>query len=130
MIAKDMNLSCAETEVIQSVACLNPEDILIQKVNEGLHYGYALKHGKNDPMTEMPTNLTPTFLQSVDYGFGIKTVGIPLTPILSCEPVSEIIFKALEEEENYWTFMNDTKCDRGLSPDNLIGVILSALLSK
>ena len=70
------------------------------------------------------------WFQSLDYGFGqdMKVVGIPVVPLSS--PASDIIFAALQQEEDYWKFMNETKDSRNLEPDDLTGVIMSALLTK
>ena len=58
----------------------------------------------------------------------MKIVGIPVTPLT--RPASDIIFAALKQEEDCWKFLNETKDSRNLDPDDLTGMIISALLTK
>ena len=48
-----------------------------------------------------------------------------VSPILS-----ELIFAAVEETEDYWAFLKATQDDRQIEPDSVVGIILSALMSK
>ena len=133
-IAHSMNLAWSQTELKQSIACLKPGDSLIEDINQGLRRDHSLKiggiHIGIKHMPDFPKELTPSWLQSLDYGFGQdkKVVGIPVTPLT--RPASDIIFAALEQEEDCWKFLNETKDSRNLDPDDLTGVIISALLSK
>ena len=80
-------------------------------------------------MNEMPPNFTPEMLQSLHYNFGqLKSVGIPL-PSFSF-PSSQLVFAALKDTDDYWTFLEETKNDRRIEPDCQVGIIMSALLSK
>ena len=65
-----------------------------------------------------------------DYGFGnnVKLVGIPMVTLTY--PTSDLIFCALQQEEKFWDFLESTKDDRHLLPDDLVGVIISALLTR
>ena len=133
-IAQSMNLAWSETELRQSIACLQPRDSLIKDINQGLRRDHSLKiggiHIGIKSMPDFPKELTPSWLQSLDYSFGqdMKIVGIPVTPLTM--PASDIIFAALEQEEDCWKFLNETKDSRNLDPDDLTGVIISALLTK
>ena len=44
-----------------------------------------------------------------------------VSPILS-----ELIFAAVEETEDYWAFLKATQDDRQIEPDSVVGIILSA----
>ena len=132
VMVESMNLCWTQTNVKQLVACLDPNDRIIQKINQGLQQNYSLTgiHSALRDMSDFPNILTPAHLQSIDHGFdkNVKLVGIPMVP-LSC-PNSDIIFSALKEEQNIWDFSACTKDDRHLLPDDLVGVIISALLMK
>ena len=132
VMVESMNLCWTQTNVKQLVACLDPNDRIIQKMNQGLQQNYSLTgiHTALRDMSDFPNILTPAHLQSIDHGFdkNVKLVGIPMVP-LSC-PNSDIIFSALKEEQNIWDFSACTKDDRHLLPDDLVGVIISALLMK
>ena len=133
-IAKSMNLSWSQTELKQSIACLKPGDSLMEDINLGLKRDHSLKiggvHIGIKSMPDFPKKLTPSWLQSLDYGFGqdMKILGIPVARLT--RPASDIIFAALEQEEDCWKFLNETKDCRNLDPDDLTGVIISAILTK
>ena len=45
-------------------------------------------------------------------------------------PLSEIIFAVVEEEEDFWKFMQCTNSERNMDDYDVFGIILSALVSK
>ena len=55
-------------------------------------------------------------------------IGIPVPCLLP--PLSEIIFAVLEEEEDFWKFLQCTSSERNMDDYDVFGIILSALVSK
>ena len=49
---------------------------------------------------------------------------------MSSTILSELVFAAIEETEDYWAFIKATQDDREIEPDSIVGIILSALMSK
>ena len=131
-MVESMNLRWTETEVKHKIASLAPQDNVIKKINQGLDANYALTgiHSTRRDMSDFPKVLSPAYLQSMDYGFGnnVKLVGIPMVTLTY--PTSDLIFCALQQEEKFWDFLESTKDDRHLLPDDLVGVIISALLTR
>ena len=69
-------------------------------------------------------------LQSATCGFDetVTMIGFPVPCLLP--PLSEIIFAVLEEEEEFWKFMQCTSSERNMDDYDVVGIILSALVSK
>ena len=44
---------------------------------------------------------------------------------MSSTILSELVFAAIEETEDYWAFIKATQDDREIEPDSLVGIILS-----
>ena len=49
---------------------------------------------------------------------------------MSSTILSELVFAAVEDTEDYWVFLKATQDDREIEADSLVGIILSALMSK
>ena len=81
-------------------------------------------------MLNLPPQFTPQMLQSATCGFDetVTMIGIPVPCLLP--PLSEIIFAVLEEEEDFWKFMQCTSSERNMDDYDVFGIILSALVSK
>ena len=130
-ILQKMGIIWTTSKKKKEIFCLDPTNVIMEKMNIGLAQNYALTdiHSVSREINDMPSKLTPEMLQSVHYKFGtLKTVGIPL-PICSF-PSSQLVFAALKDTEDYWTFLKETKYDRQIESDCLVGIIMSALLSK
>ena len=130
-ILQKMGIIWTTSKKKKEIFCLDPTNVIMEKMNIGLAQNYALTdiHSVSREINDMPPKLTPEMLQSVHYKFGtLKTVGIPL-PICSF-PSSQLVFAALKDTADYWTFLKETKYDRQIESDCLVGIIMSALLSK
>ena len=130
-ILQKMGIIWTTSKVKRELFCLDPTNVIMEKINNGLSQNYALTHSHSvsREMNEMPPKFTSEMLQSLRYNFGtLKSVGIPLPPVSF--PSSQLVFAALKGTDDYWTFIEDTKYDRHIEPDCQVGIIMSALLSK
>ena len=127
-----MGLPWKSSTVRKQIFCLDESSGIMEKLNIGLKDNYSLTsiHSTVRSMNTLPNKFTPQMLQAENFGGGtVKIIGIPLS-CLSSPILSELIFAAVEETEDYWAFLKATQDDRQIEPDSVVGIILSALMSK
>ena len=132
LLFQRMAIPWKASTVRKEIFCLDSSSEIMEKLNCGLRNNYAMTalHTAVRDMNNLPCKFTPQMLQAENYGGGtLNTIGIPLSS-LSSSILSELVFAALEETEDYWQFLSATKDDREMEADSLVGIILSALMSK
>ena len=127
-----MGLPWKMSTVRKEIFCLDPSDRIMENLNSGLRNNYSLTniHSTVRSMNTLPIKFTPQMLQAENYGGGkVKIIGIPLS-CFSSPILNELVFAAMEDTEDYWGFLKATQDDREIEADSLVGIILSALMSK
>ena len=131
-VINDLGLSWQSNILRHEVTSLHPDNKYLETINKGHAQKYALT-GENScsrNMLNLPPQFTPQMLQSANCGFDetVTMIGIPVPCLLP--PLSEIIFAVLEEEEDFWKFLQCTSSERNMDDYDVFGIILSALVSK
>lgn len=131
-VINDIGLSWQSNILRHEVTSLHPDNKYLETINKGHARKYTLT-GENScsrNMLDLPSQFTAHMLQSATCGFDetVTMIGIPVPCLLP--PLSEIIFAVLEEEEEFWKFMQYTSSERNMDDYDIFGIILSALVSK
>ena len=131
-VLQTMGLPWKSSTVKKQIFCLDESSGIMENLNNGLRDNYSLTsiHSTVRSMNILPKKFTPQMLQTENFGGGtVKMIGIPLS-CLSSPILSELVFAAIQENEDYWAFLKATQDDREIEPDSVVGIILSALMSK
>ena len=111
---------------MKSLVCTRITNIL----RHAQKYALTGENSCSRNMLNLPPQFTPQMLQLANCGFDetVTMIGIPVPCLLP--PLSEIIFSVLEEEEDFWKFLQCTSSERNMDDYDVFGIILSALVSK
>ena len=124
-VINDIGLSWQSNILRHEVTSLHPDNKYLETINKGHARKYTLT-GENScsrNMLDLPSQFTAHMLQSATCGFDetVTMIGIPVPCLLP--PLSEIIFAVLEEEEEFWKFMQYTSSERNMDDYDIFGIL-------